>query len=185
MCDLNGPFKLCTCSTEIDYSKPHWILKTNPVKNEEFLNIIEGMMIPPNLIDKIERRKVLRRLNSFNVFDFEYTPSENDQLELNHQEDDGYKFTFKGDKWVLEEFFGAHPVFEHGTQRDGLIKSLPSKLKEVYSKYLEALEEGEVDIVKCGWSNYRISEKKLIKLLENRVNGEKTELPKGYEPWGF
>jgi len=47
------------------------------------------------------------------------------------------------------------------------------------------LRHGEVDIVKCGWSNYRISEKKLIKLLENRVNGEKTELPKGYEPWGF
>jgi Golgi nucleoside diphosphatase len=185
MCDLNGPFKLCSCSSDIDYSKPHWILKTNSVRNEEYLVVIEGMMIPPNLIDKIERRKVLRRLNTINVFDFEYTPSENDQLELNHEEDDGYKFTFKGDKWVLEEFFGAHPVFEHGTQRDGLIESLPSKLKEVYSKYLEVLEEGEVDIVKCGWSNYRISEKKLIKLLENRVNGEKTELPEGYEPWGF
>jgi hypothetical protein len=144
--------------------------------------MIEGMMIPPNLIDKIERRKVLRRLNTFNVFDFDYDPTENDQLELNISEDNGYKFTFKKDKWVLEEFFGAHPVFEHGTQRDGLIESLPSKLKEVYRKYLEVLEEGEVDIVKCGWSNYRISEKTLIKLMERRIKGEKIVLPEGYFP---
>ena len=50
--------------------------------------------------------------------------------------------------------------------------------------YLEVLEENERDIVDCGWSDYRISEKKLIKLLENRVRGEKIELPEGYEPWG-
>jgi hypothetical protein len=157
----------------------------NNTNEGEDMMVNIGMMIPSNLIDKIERRKILRRLNTKNVFDFEYTPNENDQLELNFQEDDGFKFTFRKGKWVLEEWFGEHPLFEHGTQRDGLIESLPSKLKEVYSKYLEVLEEGEVDIVKCGWSNYRISEKKLIKLLENRVNGEKTELPKGYEPWGF
>lgn len=73
-------------------------------------------MIPQNLIDKIKRRKVLKRLNTINVFDFEYSPLGNDQLELNHQEDDGYKFTFRKGKWVLEEFFGVHPVFEHRSQ---------------------------------------------------------------------
>jgi hypothetical protein len=57
-------------------------------------------------------------------------------------------------------------------------------LKEVYTRYLEVLDENERDIVDCWWSNYRISEKKLIKLLENRVRGEKIELPEGYEPWG-
>ena len=29
MCDLNGPFRLCTCSNQVDYSKPHWILRMN------------------------------------------------------------------------------------------------------------------------------------------------------------
>ena len=42
-------------------------------------------MKPINLIDKIERRKVLRRINTINVFDFDYSPSENDQLELNYE----------------------------------------------------------------------------------------------------
>ena len=181
MCNLNGPFKLCSCSSDIDYSKPHWILKTNSARNEEYLVVIEGMMNPPNLVDKIERRKVLRRLNTVNVFDFEYSPSENDQLELNHEEDDGYKFTFKGGKWVMEEFMGAHPVFEHESPREGLIESLPSKLKEVYTRYLDVLDENERDIVNCGWSNYRMSEKTLI---ERRIKGEKIVLPEGYEPWG-
>ena len=78
MCDLNGPFKLCSCSSDIDYSKPHWILRMNSVNEGEDAMITVGMMISPNLIHKIERRKILRRLNTINVFDFEYTPNEND-----------------------------------------------------------------------------------------------------------
>ncbi len=35
MCDLNGPFRLCNCSVDIDYSSLHWILHMNstPVEN--------------------------------------------------------------------------------------------------------------------------------------------------------
>ena len=53
------------------------------------------MMTPLDLIEKIERRKILRRLNTINVFDFEYSPKENDQLELNFNEYEGLKFTFQ------------------------------------------------------------------------------------------
>ena len=180
MCDLNGPFKLCSCSSDIDYSNPHWILRLNSSNEGEDTMITVGMMIPPNLIDKIERKKVLRRLNTINVFDFEYSPSENDQLELNYQEEDGYKFTFKNGKWVMEEFMGEHPVFEHETKREGLIESLPSKLREVYKRYLEVLEENERDIVDCGWDNRRISENKLIEMMERRINGEKVSLTEDY-----
>ena len=182
MCDLNGPFKLCSCSKHVYYSKPHWILRMNNTNEGEDAMINVGMMIPPNLIHKIERRKILRRLNTINVFDFEYAPNENDQLELNYQEDDGFKFTFKGGKWVMEEFMGEHLVFKHGSQREGLIESLPTKLKEVYERYLEVIDENERDIVNCGWSNYRMSEKTLIDLMERRIKGEKIVLPEGYFP---
>jgi DNA replication initiation complex subunit (GINS family) len=37
-----------------------------------------------------------------------------------------------------------------------------------------------MDIVQCGWTNLRMSEKKLIELLEKRIRGEKIELPEGY-----
>ena len=184
MCDLNGPFRLCTCSSNLDYSEPHWILHMNSTNEGEDMMVIIGMMKPMNLIDKIERRKMLRRLNTINVFDFDYKPVENDQLELNFSEDNGYKFTFKKDKWVLEEWFGEHPIFEHQILKEGVIDSPPSELKEVYKQYLDILRKDEMDFVMCGWSNYRIAEKDLIKILKKRINGEKIEFPEGYHPWG-
>ena len=181
MCDLNGPFRLCTCSSDIDYTKPHWILRMNSINDgEEDIMVRIGMMMPLNLINKIERRKILRRLNTVNVFDFEYAPSENDQLELNLEEDDGYTFNFKKGKWMLEEWYGEHPEFEHKDQKEGVIESENSKLKEVYKRYLNIIEDGEMDIVQCGWTNLRMSEKKLIELLEKRIRGEKIELPEEY-----
>ena len=177
MCDLNGPFRLCSCSEDIDYSKPHWILRMNNINDGEEMMVTIGMMTPINLIDKIERRKILRRLNTISVFDFEYNPKDNDQLELNFQEYDGYKFTFKNGKWKIEEWYGEHPIFEHQNTKEGVIDSLPSKLKEVYKRYLDIIEEGEMNIVHWGWTKNWTSEKKLIELLEKRIKGEKIELP--------
>ncbi len=185
MCDLNGPFKLCICSADIDYSKPHWVLHMNSANDGEEVVVTIGLMKPINLIDKIERRKVLRRLNTINVFDFDYSPSENDQLELNYEEDYGYKFTFKKGKWVFEEWHGEHPIFEHQNTKEGLIESLPSKLKEVYKRYLNIIQEGEMDIVQCGWSNYRMSEKSLIDFMERRIRGENFKFPDDYFPLGI
>ena len=172
MCDLNGPFRLCTCSSDIDYTKPHWILRMNSINDgEEDIMVRIGMMMPLNLINKIERRKILRRLNTVNVFDFEYEPSENDQLELNLEEDDGYTFNFKKGKWVFEEWYGEHQEFEYKNQKEGIIESLPSKLKKVYKQYLSVLEDGQPDIVQDNWSDQRMSEKSLIDYMQRRING--------------
>ena len=38
MCDVNGPFKLCTCSEKIDKNKPYWVLKSNRKDEEECEN---------------------------------------------------------------------------------------------------------------------------------------------------
>jgi hypothetical protein len=103
----------------------------NNTNEGEDMMVNIGMMIPSNLIDKIERRKILRRLNTINVFDFDYNPNENDQLELNFQEDDGFKFTFRKGKWILEEWLGEHPIFEHKEKRKGVIESKNSKLKQL------------------------------------------------------
>ena len=171
MCDLNGPFRLCTCSNQVDYSKPHWILRMNSTNDGEETMVTIGIMMQLNLIDKIERRKILRRLNTINVFDFEYTPSENDQLELNLEEDDGYTFNFKKGKWVFEEWYGEHQEFEHEIQKEGIIESLPSKLKEVYNQYLSVLKDGQPDIVQDNWSDQRMSEKSLIDYMQRRISG--------------
>ena len=99
---------------------------------------------------------------------------------MNIEEDDGYTFNFKKGKWVFEEGYGKHQEFEYTNQKEGIIESLPSQLKEVYNRYLNVLNEREMDIVQCEWTNYRMSEKKLIELLKQRIRGEKIELPEGY-----
>lgn len=172
MCDLNGPFRLCSCGSEIDYNKPHWILHQNATNEGDEIIACIGMMTPLDLIEKIERRKILRRLNTINVFDFEYSPKENDQLELNFNEHEGLKFTFQKGKWILEEWYCEHPVFKHQTSKEGVIDSPPSELKEVYTRYLDVIDKNEEDIVMCGWSNIRLSEKSLISLMKRRINGE-------------
>jgi hypothetical protein len=137
----------------------------------------------PDFLEKIEflKNKI------FSIFwkkiSFIFVPSENDQLELNYEEDNGYKFTFKKGKWVFEEWYGEHPIFEHKNTKEGLIDSLPSKLKEVYKRYLNIIEEEEMDIVQCGWSNYRMSEKSLIDYVERRIRGEKMKSPDDYFPF--
>jgi len=168
MCDLNGKFILCSCSEEVDLSEPHWKLYRNSMDNGEYHRVIIGMMTPLNLIEKIERRKLLRRLNSQNVFDFEYQPKENDVLELFPSEYDEYKLTFIKGKWVLEEFMGEHLVFEHQDISYGKIEGEESELKRVYRKYKSTLKIGEHDIVDCGWMNMneRMSEKELIEKLK-------------------
>lgn len=132
MCDLNGPFRLCTCSSNLDYSEPHWILHKNGTNEGE--------------------------------------------------DNNGYKFTFKKDKWVLEEWYGEHPIFEHQILKEGVIDLPPSELKEVCKRYLNVLNEGEMDIVDCGWSNYRMSEKSLIDFMERRIRGENVKFPDDYFP---
>ena len=72
---------------------------------------------------------------------------------------------------------GEHQEFEYKNQIEGIIESLPSKLKEVYKRYLDIIEEEEMNIVQWGWTKNWTSEKKLIELLEKRIKGEKIELP--------
>ena len=90
---------------------------------------------------------------------------------MNLEEDDGYTFNFKKGKWVFEEWYGEHQEFEYKNQKEGIIESLPSQLKEVYNQYLSVLEDGQPDIVQDNWSDKRMSEKSLIDYMQRRING--------------
>ena len=81
MCDLNGPFKVCTCESIADRSKPHWVLHRTLIQKDEN-NFIIGMLIGPNPYELYLSKNLKKRLNSCNVFDFEYQPQEGDCLEL-------------------------------------------------------------------------------------------------------
>ena len=80
MCDINGPFHLCTCESAVDRLKPHWVLHRQ-LQSREKIEIM-GMFSEPDPYTTISERSLQRRLNSVNVFDFDYKPEEGDYLEL-------------------------------------------------------------------------------------------------------
>ena len=90
MCDVNGQFKLCTCSEKIDKKKPYWVLKTNRQEGEE-INVL-GMFSKPNIFfTPIVKKNILKRLNTVeSVFDFEYKPQQSDLLKLCGEFDEYY-----------------------------------------------------------------------------------------------
>ena len=136
MCDINGPFKLCTCSDKIDKEKPHWVLKYDRKDNEE--HSVVGQFSQPNvLFTPIVRTNILRRLNNVkSIFDFNYTPKERDLLKL-CGEYDYYYCEFKKGKWRwLENFqYLGKKSGEYRNKKKGYIEGSKSKLMKVLDEY--------------------------------------------------
>ena len=150
MCDLNGPFKLCSCADEIDLSKPHWKLYRNVIEKGE-PTFIMGTPNSPDfnfILDIIQQKKMLRRMNTLNVFDFEYAPNEGDKLFIYENEVEYIELEFKGGKWKKINFFGIHSNNKHEYKLLGIIEGETSRLKDVYSKYLSGLNKNEENILK-------------------------------------
>jgi len=120
MCDLNGPFRLCTCSDGIDKSKPHWVLERMN-SNLKDLELVHIGMFPPEYHFKIEI--ILSELNNNSPFDFEYHPKQKDVLTLNF-EYDNYNLIYTNGEW--RDFYEYFVVSEEDLnfKNEGRIKLL-------------------------------------------------------------
>ena len=137
MCDVNGPFKLCTCSEEVNKNKPHWTLKSDR-KNSEFHAVHVGLLEPRFFIfTPFIKRHILRRMNSkTSVFDFEYVPKEKDLLVL-RGEYESYFLEYNNNKWnwidEYEFIQSGENVFRN--ELCGPIEGARSELKKVIKEY--------------------------------------------------
>ena len=156
MCDINGPFKLCTCESNVDRSKPHWVLHRNLQSKEE--HQLMGEFNLPDPYSLISERSLQRRLNSINVFDFDYEPKEGDLLELflnpeieYDEEGEAYddelypefSLEFRKARWQLLEPFEMY-VFKHKNKKSGEIKGPKSELALVYEKFIANASEKQL-----------------------------------------
>ena len=149
MCDVNGPFKLCTCDSDIDREKPHWILHRFIKSRLEYQLV--GQFSYPDPYEKISIRSLKRRLNSVNVFDFEYVPQEGDYLELfmvsdfdeNSMSPD-YELEFTKGKWRLLEYFESIE-YKHGKTQSGEIIGPKTDLTIAFDNFKENASEKQLD----------------------------------------
>ena len=183
MCDVNGPFKLCTCSEKIDKKKPYWVLKSNRKDEEE--TVVLGMFSQPNpLFTPIVRKNILRRLNSVkSIFDFEYSPEERDLLKL-YGEYDEYYCEYTDGKWKwLENFeYVGKEEGKFKNKSKGYIEGSKSKLMEVLNEYHKLTKSNLYRTENFGiiepknkleeklfFSN-RFNQKEVIKLIEEEID---------------
>jgi len=140
MCDINGPFKLCTCESSVDRSKSHWVLHRHLQGREK--TEMMGEFSTPDPYTTISERSLQRRLNSVNVFDFAYEPEEGDYLELflNPEiEDDEefypeYSLEFRKAKWRLLDTFESY-YFTHKKTISGEIIGPKSELTIAFEQF--------------------------------------------------
>jgi hypothetical protein len=132
MCDVNGPFKLCTCDSDLDRKKPHWILHRF-IQSREVINVM-GQFHQPGLYKIISLRSLKRRLNSINVFDFDYIPQDGDFLELFVSPDPSddelmadFELEYSNGKWrYLDEY--ERIEHKHSATHEGEIQGAKSSL---------------------------------------------------------
>lgn len=131
MCKISNRLILCSCDTEIDYDKDHWMLNRFREGKED---IIEGMpMLPTFLdpdIDKYNIGLLTEMLNQGNCFDFEVEFRKKDQLVLflkcdndNWKSELFYAFEFTGGKWREIETEPLMLNWYHDTIREVRIKN--------------------------------------------------------------
>lgn len=148
MCDLNGPFILCTCGGEIDKTKPHWILHRFLQSKDEIS--VMGQFIGPNLYHQIIIKKLKRRINNKNIFDFEYEPQNGDYLELyvennlEEEKEPDYRFEFLRNKWKLLEDFEMNQYY-HESKVGGIFKGPETNLTKAYREFMENSSEETID----------------------------------------
>jgi len=95
MCDVNGPFKLCTCSEKINKKKPYWVLERVSSNLKDMIPTMIGMF-PSEYEFNIDL--IINQLNNKKPFDFNYHPKQKDTLTLNF-ESDTFHVIYTNGKW--------------------------------------------------------------------------------------
>lgn len=98
MCDITGPFKLCTCTGKIDKNMPYWVLHQGVNEKDPSQFRMGEPIIPENFDFRVGNR-VIEDLNSGSAFDFEYKPQENDHLEIILDNENSALFSYSRGKW--------------------------------------------------------------------------------------
>ena len=124
MCKDLREYKLCTCSSKIDKTKPYWVLSKG-IPSIPFVSPLVrnwGELIPPDEQFVLTEDRLLIDLNSKNIFDFDYQPLENDIL-IVFDGEFTYEFIYEKNelyyKWNVHQYFISN--FETFQKKEGYI----------------------------------------------------------------
>ena len=122
MCDFNGSFKLCTCEDHIDKSKPWWELKRRKIKKPGIDEMVVGSIPMPFYFMFGDADLIKFQLNARNVFDFDYKPKTNDELEIHIPGEGTLVLYYRGGHWVYEHEPLGWEVLDENLIHKGIIE---------------------------------------------------------------
>ncbi|AWL09614.1 hypothetical protein HME7025_01762 [Aquirufa nivalisilvae] len=107
-----------------------------------------GEFSNPNLYEKFVVKKIIKRLNTQQIFDFDYQAKDGDLLELfskidqidQDENNPDYILVFKNGKWSYMEPFEAHENIHRITTMGEILGPLTS-LTKAYKDFLEYANE--------------------------------------------
>lgn len=178
MCDVNGPFKLCTCDADLDRKNPHWILHRF-IQNREVYNIM-GLFRQPDPYKILSLRSLKRRLNSIHVFDFDYIPQDGDFLALFVSPDPSdeelmadFELEYSNGKWgYVDEYEKIE--YKHSATHEGEIQGAKSSLTLAFNEFKAHASKKHKEAYEFASSTHQIlphlkTKKGLIEFFKNSI----------------
>lgn len=136
MCKIElDTIKFCSCPENLDLNKTGndsnyvWIL--DRVVGPDTSGLIGMTMLPTDQLDNLIPEFIVQELNSKNLFDFEYTPKENDNLRIERIDRSKTReneylfgeyldFHFNGKEWLVGGV--ASFMYELENYKNGIVK---------------------------------------------------------------
>lgn len=137
MCEETKSIKLCSCPENLDLTKSKndsdyvWLL--DRVVGPDTSGMIGLAMLPEEQLDELTAEFIVQELNAKNLFDFDYSPQENDQLRIE-------RIVKKKPK--KRSYYGEYLDFNYFNGQWEIGSVLP------FSYHLETFKKGVVELVK-------------------------------------
>lgn len=140
MCEISDQIKLCTCTDKtIEDLDDYWVLY-RALYPEEEITVVVGIAIPPAPIDekikKINKKLLLKLLNTNCLFDKPMTFAQDDILQIHLGSENfysrlEYQFKFTGSQW---EYEGFDEMLSFSNNEEKVFGSIKNGLKKKQSK---------------------------------------------------
>ncbi|WP_430409713.1 hypothetical protein [Kordia sp.] len=139
MCKASETIRFCSCADNLENASKHsksiyyvWTI-------ERILGIndfaMDGLLMEdPKQLDELVAETILRKLNSKNLFDFDYKPQDNDSLEI--------KRVNPKKRYQKKKCIGTHLNFYY------LFNKWHIGYADVFTYQLESYKNGKVEILK-------------------------------------
>lgn len=112
MCQLGGVFKLCTCETNIPKGVPYWELKSwTKINDITMIEMGRCMNLTYDNTQQDFANHLVSSLNHQSVFDFDYTPTKDDILNITLYDNNleiKFEFYFNGRVWIINHELSEH-----------------------------------------------------------------------------